>query len=67
MNSVGVQPADVVIEPDVTAFELTEFNRTDELAAAGEKATLEVVPKIKEVLAQLDKQMFSPDGVSGLP
>ena len=33
LNSVGVNPADLVIEPDVTAFELTEFSRTDELAA----------------------------------
>jgi NTE family protein len=57
----------VVIEPDVTEFELTEFNRTDELAAAGEKATLEVVPKIKKALAQLDHQMFALDGMSGLP
>jgi len=59
MNSVGVLPADVVIEPDVTQFELTEFNRTDELAAAGEEATLEIVPKIKELLSQLDNKMFS--------
>jgi NTE family protein len=59
MNSIGVQPADVVIEPDVTQFELTEFNRTDELAAEGEKAALEAVPKIKELLSQLDNKMFS--------
>ncbi len=61
MNSVGVQPADVVIEPDVTQFELTEFSRTDELAAEGEKATLEAVPRIKETLSQLDHKMFSPN------
>ena len=59
MNSVGVQPADVVIEPDVTKFELTEFNRTDELAAEGETATLEVIPKIKDLLSQLDDKMFA--------
>ncbi len=58
MDSVGVQPADVIIEPDVTQFELTEFNRTDELAEVGEKTTLEAVPKIKELLAQLDDKMF---------
>lgn len=58
MNSVGVQPADVVIEPDVTRFELTEFSRTDELAAEGESATLETVSKIKELLSQLDDKMF---------
>jgi predicted acylesterase/phospholipase RssA len=59
MNSVGVQPADVVIEPDVTQFELTEFSRTDELAAEGEKATLEIVSKVKELLSQIDDKMFS--------
>ena len=59
MNTVGVQSADVVIEPDVTQFELTEFNRTDELAAEGEKATLEIVSKIKKLISQLDDKMFS--------
>lgn len=61
MNSVGVKPADVVIEPDVTEFELTEFNRTDELAAEGTKATLEAVPQIKKLLSQLDEKMFAID------
>jgi NTE family protein len=61
MNSVGVQPADIVIEPDVTKFELTEFNRTDELAAEGEIATVEAVPQIKKMLSQLDDKMFTGD------
>jgi len=59
MNSIGVQPADVVIEPDVTQFELTEFNRTDELAAEGEKATSEEIARIKQLLSRLDDKMFS--------
>jgi predicted acylesterase/phospholipase RssA len=50
LNSIGVNPADIVIEPDVTAFELTEFSRTDELAAIGEQATVEAIPRIKELL-----------------
>ncbi|MGI9327061.1 MAG: hypothetical protein ACR2PZ_17720, partial [Pseudomonadales bacterium] len=58
MNSIGVQPADIVIEPDVRQFELTEFNRTDELAAEGRKSTVELVAKIKELLSQLDNKMF---------
>jgi predicted acylesterase/phospholipase RssA len=58
MNSVGVQPADVVIEPDVTAFELTEFTRAEELAAIGAQATLEAIPRIKELLEQFDSQLF---------
>ena len=58
LNSIGVQPADIVIEPDVTSFELTEFSRTDELSATGEQCTLESVPKIKELLAHLDGELF---------
>ncbi len=58
VNSYGVEPADVVIEPDVTAFDLTAFMRTDELAEVGESATLEVVPEIKRLLTQLDGKLF---------
>jgi NTE family protein len=58
LNAIGVQPADIVIEPDVTNFELTEFTRTDELSAIGEQCTLESVPKIKELLAHLDGELF---------
>ncbi|MCA9439739.1 MAG: hypothetical protein KC964_02960, partial [Candidatus Omnitrophica bacterium] len=58
MNSVGVQPADFVIEPDVTEFGLTEFTRTDELAAKGEEATCLAVGQIKSSLAQLDARLF---------
>jgi len=61
MNSFGVQSADVVIEPDVTAFELTAFQRTDELGAIGEQATLDALPKIKGLLGKIDSELF-PDG-----
>ena len=59
MNSVGVQPADVVIEPDVTGFDLSEFSRTDEIAAIGETTAQQAVPKIGELLRQLDDKLFS--------
>lgn len=62
MNSVGVEPADVVIEPDVTGFELSEFSRTDELAAVGEIAALEVIPKIGLLLRQIDPELFKSVG-----
>lgn len=58
MNSIGVQPADIVIEPDVTAFQLTEFAKTDQLSDVGEAATLEVVQQIKGMLSQLDSQLY---------
>jgi predicted acylesterase/phospholipase RssA/CRP-like cAMP-binding protein len=62
MNAIGVQPADVVIEPDVTGFELTAFMRAQEMAAVGEAAALEQVPKIQQLLTRLDPQLFRPAG-----
>jgi predicted acylesterase/phospholipase RssA len=35
MNAVGVEPADFVIAPDVTSFDLSEFTRADEMAVVG--------------------------------
>jgi predicted acylesterase/phospholipase RssA/CRP-like cAMP-binding protein len=58
LNAFGVQPADVVIEPDVTGFDLTEFGRAKELAAVGEAAAREQVPKIQQLLTRLDSQLF---------
>jgi predicted acylesterase/phospholipase RssA/CRP-like cAMP-binding protein len=58
LNSFGVQPADMVIEPDVTGFDPTEFVRTVELAAVGEAAAREQIPRIKQLLTRLDPQLF---------
>ena len=58
MNSVGVQPADFVIEPDVTEFDLSEFSRADEMAVVGEQTTLDAVAGIKQQLSKLDKDLF---------
>ncbi len=60
MNAVGVQPADFVIEPDVTQFDLSEFERTDEMAAIGERTALEAIAGIKQLLSKLDNKLF-PD------
>jgi predicted acylesterase/phospholipase RssA/CRP-like cAMP-binding protein len=62
LNAIGVQPADVVIEPDVTGFDLTEFMRAKELAAIGEAAAREQVPRIRQLLTRLDPQLFRPAG-----
>jgi hypothetical protein len=58
LNAIGVQPAEVVIEPDVLGFDLSEFMRARELAAAGEQAALGQIPKIKQLLARLDPALF---------
>jgi len=59
INAIGVQPADFVIEPDVTGFELTDFKRTAELADVGERAATSAIPRIKRLLHRLDEQMFA--------
>jgi predicted acylesterase/phospholipase RssA len=59
MNAVGVQPADFVIDPDVTAFDLSEFTRADEMAVVGERTTNESVLRLKAMLAKLDPKLFA--------
>ena len=58
LNALGVQPADVVIEPDVTGFDLTEFVRAKEFAAIGEAAARQQIPRIQQLLTRLDPQLF---------
>jgi predicted acylesterase/phospholipase RssA len=58
MNSIGVQPADIVIEPDVSNFELTEFAKTDQLSAVGEETALDSIQQIKQMLSHLDDRLY---------
>jgi predicted acylesterase/phospholipase RssA len=58
MNSVGVQPADFVIAPDVTSFDLSEFTRADEMAAIGEKTTQESIAQLRSMLGKLDPKLY---------
>jgi predicted acylesterase/phospholipase RssA/CRP-like cAMP-binding protein len=58
LNAIGVSPADVVIEPDVTAFEMTAFMKAKELAAIGEAEATRQVPAIRRLLSRLDPQLF---------
>jgi NTE family protein len=58
LNAIGVQPAEVVIAPEVADFELSEFMRARELFAVGEKAALVQIPKIRQLLARLDPVLF---------
>jgi predicted acylesterase/phospholipase RssA/CRP-like cAMP-binding protein len=67
LNAIGVGPADVVIEPDVTAFDMTAFMRAKELAAAGEAAAEGQVAKVRNLLARLDPQLFEPAAVNQAP
>jgi NTE family protein len=58
MNAVGVEPADFVISPDVTSFDVSEFTRADEMAVVGESTTNASVRRLKEMLTKLDPKLF---------
>jgi predicted acylesterase/phospholipase RssA/CRP-like cAMP-binding protein len=59
MNAVGVKPADFVIAPDVTSFDMSEFTRADEMAVIGENTTNASVQQLKGMLAKLDPKLFA--------
>jgi len=62
MNSIGVGPADFVLAPDVTSFDISEFTRVDEMARIGEATTNENIAKLRKMLNRLDSKLFkSPD------
>lgn len=58
MNYVGLRPADFVIAPDVTSFDISEFTRADEMAFIGETTTNTVVPELLKMLNKLDPKLF---------
>jgi predicted acylesterase/phospholipase RssA/CRP-like cAMP-binding protein len=58
MNAVGVEPADFVIAPDVTSFDLSEFTRADEMAEIGESTTNSLASQLRKMLSNLDPQLF---------
>jgi NTE family protein len=58
MNAVGVQPADFVVAPDVTSFDISEFTRADEMAVIGEETTNATIAKLRKMLSKLDSKLF---------
>jgi NTE family protein len=58
MNSVGVQPADFVLAPDVTSFDMSAFTQADEMARIGEATTHATVAKLRKMLNRLDAKLF---------
>jgi NTE family protein len=63
MNSVGIQPADFVIAPDVTSFDISEFTRADEMALIGETTTNARIAQLQKMLSNLDPKLFGSSGV----
>jgi predicted acylesterase/phospholipase RssA/CRP-like cAMP-binding protein len=58
MNAVGIHPADFVIAPDVTSFDISAFTRADEMARIGEATTNATVGDLRKMLHKLDPRLF---------
>jgi predicted acylesterase/phospholipase RssA/CRP-like cAMP-binding protein len=58
MNAVGVSPADFVVAPDVTGFDISEFTRADEMAAIGRETMGSEIMDLRKRLRLLDPAMF---------
>jgi hypothetical protein len=52
-------PADFVIAPDVTSFDISELTRADEMAVIGEHTTNDLVYQLKGMLSKLDTKLFA--------
>ena len=61
MNTVEVQPADWVVAPDVTSFDMSEFTRVEEMARIGEATTNASVAKLVKMLSRLDVKLFGSE------
>jgi NTE family protein len=46
----------------VRGFDLTAFPRAKEMAAIGQAAGLDAVPRIRQLLTRLDPHLFAPAG-----
>lgn len=54
-----VRAADLMIEPDTTAFGFADFDRTSALADAGERAAEEAIPRLRDALAAFERRVLA--------
>ena len=58
IRKMGAEDADLTIEPDVSAFQLTDFQNASAIAHQGVIATRKVLPQLRAFLKQLDPDLF---------
>ena len=66
LKAIDAQAADLLIEPDAASFDMADFGRTPQIAEAGEKAAEEAVPRLKEMVANLESQVSPQIGAPPL-
>lgn len=58
IRAIGGGAADIVIEPDVSTVELTDFKNAAKIAKLGRDAAEEALPELRRVLHEMDPQLF---------
>ena len=58
IRSIGGGAADLLIEPDVSHVQITDFKNAATIAQLGRVAAEEAMPQIKETLHAMDAQLF---------
>lgn len=58
IRSMGGRAADIVIEPDVSSVELTDFQHAAAIADIGRVAASESLPSLKTKLNELDPELY---------
>lgn len=58
IRSLGTTGADLVIEPDVSTIELSDFQRAAEISRLGRSAAERALPELKKILNRVDPKLF---------
>lgn len=58
IRAMGGDAADVLIEPDVSKIELTDFQHAGQIAEIGRAAATDALPRLRSALHELDPQLF---------
>jgi predicted acylesterase/phospholipase RssA len=58
IRALGTGAADLVIEPDVSKVELSDFQHAPRIAALGRSAAEQAMPRLRQILHQVDPQLF---------
>ena len=59
MNAIGAMPANFVIEPDISAFALTDFAKIRQISEKGQQAAEDRIDALRKSLKQLDADLFA--------
>ena len=58
IRSLGTRSADLVIEPDVSKVELSDFQHASDIALQGRRAMEAALPQLKRLLHDADPELF---------